>query len=233
MKSIKSPSDLELGRPTFFLLGLCITLLGVYGLFNLKTEINSERPTYCPEINEETYVIPQTMRKAPQPDKKKSDLKKANKKVLSDWFIEIPNNALTLVDDENNELLMIDETLGKEIPTITVDINSLDKKPIFPGCENILDEKERFECFKIKMGAFVRANFKPCESAFGITQEHMYVMFVIDEFGRAGKAEVARAQNECNGEKAIHLIDKLPAMSPGMYLDKKVKTRFILPINIK
>ena len=233
MYRLKTPSNLEQNRPTFFLLGLCITLLGVYGLLNLKSEVTSYKETLsCPKIEEDTFVVPQTIRKAPQPIDKKFDPKKANKKVLSDIIIEIPDNTIVPVD-ENPEIVMIDATLGAEEPTLTVDIFSLDKKPVFPGCEYILDEKERFECFKIKMSAFVTANFKPCESAFGITAESMYVMFVIDEFGRVGKAEVARAQNECNEKKAVELISNLPAMKPGMYMDKKVKTRFILPINIK
>ena len=233
MKSQKSPSNLERNRPTFFLLGLCITLLGVYGLLNLKSEIAMANPTLgCPEGIEDTYVIPPTFRKPPQQEHKKEDLRKANKKMLSDLFIEVPDNTnLSVV--ENQEAFIIDDALGKEIPVITIDINSLDKKPVFPGCEEILDEKERYECFKFKMAAFVTANFKPCESAFGTINEKMYVMFVIDEFGRTGSVEVARAENDCNEKKVVQLIGKLPAMGPGMYMDKQVKTRFILPIHIK
>ena len=234
MKSQRASSRLDQNRPTFFLLGLCITLLGVYGLLNLKSEITASVPTCgSTQSNDDTFVVPQTIRKTPQPDKKKLDPKKANKKMLSDIFIEVPDNAIIAPLEDEGEIFMIDETLGKEVPVLTVDIYSLDKKPVFPGCENILDEKERFECFKAKMSAFVVANFKPCESAFGIDKEHIYVSFVIDEFGRAGKVEVARAQNQCNEKNAVQLIDKLPAMKPGMYLDKKVKTRFVLPINIK
>ena len=52
--------------------------------------------------------------------------------MLSDLFIEVPNNTnLSVVD--NQETFIIDDALGKEIPVITIDINSLDKKPVFPG----------------------------------------------------------------------------------------------------
>jgi hypothetical protein len=233
MKQLKPLSELERSRPTFLLLGLCITLLAVYGLFEMKTVRGIENS--IPDDNNTTqdvFDIPRTYKKQPQKAKPIEDQKKIKKKTFTELFIEVPNN-MNVPNDEDEPLDVIDDGLGYEEPTITVNIEMLDKKPVFPGCEDILNEKERFACFQSKMTAFVATRFKPCESTFGVSKEKIFVMFTIDEFGRVGNAEVARSTDECNSQNAIKVMGQLPTMTPGMFMDKKVKTRFVLPINIR
>lgn len=233
MRDPNQTSALEKNQPTFLLLGLCITLLAVYGLFELKTDQSISKP--IPENDNATHDIndvPRTFIKQQTKPKPIQDAKKPNKKSFSELFIEVPNQIQSDIYDEE-PLDLIDDDLGREVAAITVNIEMLDKKPIFPGCEDILNEKERFDCFQAKMMAFVASNFKPCQSTFGVSKEKLFVMFTIDEFGVAGKTEVTRSSDACNTENVVRVIAKLPRMTPGMFMDKKVKTRFVLPINIQ
>jgi len=233
MKQLKPTSDLERSRSTFLLLGLCIALLAVYGLFEMKTVRGMEKT--IPNDNtttQDVFDIPQTYQKKPQKAKPIEDQKKIKKRTFTELFIEVPDD-MNAPADEDEPLDVIDDALGIEEPAITVNIEMLDKKPIFPGCEDILNEKERFACFQAKMTAFVANRFKPCESTFGVSKEKIFVMFTIDEHGHVGNAEVARSTDACNSQNAIEVMAQLPTMTPGMFMDKKVKTRFVLPINIQ
>ena len=85
----------------------------------------------------------------------------------------------------------------------------------------------------MKMMAFVRSNYKTCETGFGTAKEKVYVKFTIDENGFARNPEIIRAIYDCNKKNATALVGKLPPMTPGMYRGKAVRTTFVLPISIK
>ena len=235
MKSVKiQKASLESKRPTFFLVGLVIVLLGVYGLLNLRVYA-----TYNPGVDlvqakgePETFMV-NTYRKPPEEKKQeRKEIKKETKKALASMIIQIGNGNLEDLGTFGDEPLDTIEAFGEE-SNLVIDMYALDKKPIFPGCENILDEQERFDCFKQQVVKFVANNMKTCKSAYGVFPEKLMVGFIIDRDGRVTGAEILRGEDDCNKNNALQVINKLPDMQPGMYMGKPVKTRFILPINIR
>ena len=225
--------DLERKRPTFFLVGLIMVLSAVYGLFNLKTY--AETTPICTSIptvdsDWESSII--TYRE-PIEEPKKVETKQVEKMVMKDFFISIPDGAEMkeqgLFDDEGLEVI---QTFGEEV-VLEIDVLALKKKPIFPGCEDIASDEERFECFKREMSQFIASHLMPCEGVFGTTKEKLYVQFVVDENGQASEVEVIRGNDVCNIERTQSVIQNLPTMQPGEAMGKKVRSRFVIPINIK
>ena len=224
---------LEQKRPLYFTIGLATSLCIVYALFQIKTTPNTR--ANFPKGEPVTIYdadIPVTTTKTPQPPPKVDVVKVARKNVFKPVMIQVPNNWK--VEDGSDSLFHIDPVdFPTGEPVIEVDMVALDKKPIFPGCAGILDEKSRFECFQQKMIAFVQKHYRPCETAFGTVNERIILKFTIDENGKSRNPQIIRGEDACNAQEAINLVGRLPVMQPGMYRGKFVKTSFVLPIHIK
>jgi protein TonB len=228
--------DLEKKRPTFLLIGLVTALAFSYGLLTLEMQNKAEIPVYIAvaAADADDLTIPRTW---PEPlAEEVSQEIEDQKQDLQKKIVEVPNHM---------QLQPINETRGaeteplaeipeiKEETMIEVDVFSLEKKPVFPGCEDLPEEKERFACFMQQINKHVVRNLKPCEGAFGVTEEKLFIQFTIDEHGRVTAAKALRGSDECNVSRALSVINALPKMKPGSYRGKTVRTRFVLPINIK
>ena len=226
-------AGLEGKRPTFFLVGLVLALLGVYGLLNLRHYAQQNPGCDLSDVvSVDEDPMPITRRFMPEEKQsKKEEVKKETKKVLGVTFIEIANSEPDPIEVEDEPLDEIPD-VGEEID-IEVIMDALDKKPVFPGCEDILDEKQRYDCFVQNVRAYVAKNMKPCDGPFGVIQDNLIVSFVITNKGEVTGIEVVRGEDECNKNKAKQVIKTLPKMQPGQYMGKAVKTRFTLPINIR
>ena len=226
-------NNLEQKRPLFFTIGLLTSLLIVYALFQIKTYPKE----VCNFPKGETVAmydldIPITRTKQPEPPQKVDVTKVVSKNVFKQIMISVPNNWK--VEGASDSLFNVDPIeFPSGEPVIEVDMVALDKKPIFPGCEEILDEQERFACFQQKMIAFVQQHYRPCETVYGRVNERIFLKFTIDEHGNSTNPQIIRGEDACNTQEAIKLVGKLPVMKPGMYRDKFVKTSFVLPIHIK
>lgn len=237
MKNTRRKKDeLEKKRPTFLLIGLVLALGFTYSMLVLKTEQKPALPickASAVSVGDETYV-PRTW---PQPERE--DVQKEiedQKKDLQETFIEVANDQ---------KIKLIDEPVGKDVgpleeipifkeePIMEVDIYALEKMPVFPGCEDLINEEERYNCFVQQVSKHVVSNLKPCEGAFGVSKERLYIQFTIDEKGNVTAAKAIRGNDECNIDRALWVVNELPKMKPGEYRGKTVRTRFVLPINIK
>lgn len=229
----KKQSTLEDKRTTFFLFGLILVLLGIYGLFNLKQYEKEKLDCALKEVSMmDENQMPITRRTPPEPPQEKvKEVKKETRNVLSSIFIEIPNAAPDPNDDFNEPLDEI-PTFSEEV-IIEVIMEALDKKPVFPGCENILTEKERYACFVENIRGYVARKLKPCSGPWGVIQENLIVSFVITQRGEIADIEVLRGEDQCTIDRTVNVIKSLPSMQPGQYRGKAVKTRFTLPVNIR
>jgi protein TonB len=106
--------------------------------------------------------------------------------------------------------------------------------PLFKGCKDISKEVNR-ACFEKKMKRFVQRKFDAeIANDLGLTPKsyRMYVAFVIDENGDVVDVKV-RAPHPKLKQEAKEMIQKLPEFRPGKIGNKKVKVRYLLPINFK
>ncbi len=228
--------ELEQKRPTFLLLGLVTALAIAYGMLNLETR-SAPNPPICKgtvvSLADE-YSIPITRQDRKQPEVDKEI--KERQAELKDIFVEVANETKVNIINEpiDDGLNQLDEIpIFREEPVMEVDIYALEKMPVFPGCEDLLDEEARYNCFVQQISKHVVSNFKPCEGAFGISKERLYIQFTIDEKGKVTAAKAVRGSDECNVSRALWVVNDLPKMKPGEYRGKTVRTRFVLPINIK
>ena len=234
MKNRNTNRDqLEGRRTTFFLVGLSFTLCLALVLFNIKSYVE---PLFggCPQ-QEESWImetdIVRTFMAAQTPPEKQSN-KQAAPKPGEPLFIAIGDELP--FDDEPWDWEKLEAIAGvSEDVVLEIDVLALSHKPIFPGCEQILDEEERFECFKETMAAYVGKRLKPCSGAFGVTPEKMYAQFIVDENGRVTNIDILRGQDPCNIERVEDVLKNLPEMQPGEHMGKKVRSRFVLPVNIR
>jgi protein TonB len=235
MKNRNTNRDqLENRRTTFFLIGLISSLALVLVLFNLKSYFDPLVAGGCPKHEDKWVVevdILRTFFSAPKaPEKKRTN--PASKKPADPIFIALGNDEPFFDEPWEGEVLDSIGHIGEDfVPAI--DVLALSRKPIFPGCEQIADEEERFTCFKESMAAYVGQRLKPCSGAFGVIPEKMYAQFIVDENGRITNLEIFRGQDPCNIERVEEVLKNLPAMQPGEHMGRKVRSRFVLPVNIR
>ena len=107
------------------------------------------------------------------------------------------------------------------------------KTPVFPGCEDLKDNKDRKQCFSEKINSFISTNFnQDIAKNLGLNpgQKRIAVQFIIDKTGVIKDIKI-RAPHPKLKEEALRVIKKLPIMIPGEIENgKKVEVRYNLPI---
>lgn len=109
---------------------------------------------------------------------------------------------------------------------------SIDQAPIFPGCEDALDQKQ---CFIDKIKDYVKNNFDmSIATTLGLASDEkkVYVQFTIDKNGTITSTR-ARGPHKDTEKEALRVIKLLPSMQPGEYNGKKVAVKYTLPITFK
>lgn len=221
-------SNLESRKMFFFFLGLSLALGAAYAAlqwrsyersfiqFDLTDDTHLEEPA---PPRTAAYTPPIPVQPNPSDDPKAKD--------IIDIFIDVPDP--TVGDSYLDTLVDIDPWPDSEIPTII--ITAVQKKPVFQGCEKLLTEEERFECFNQNMITYVGHNFKiPAEAAY--IKGRMFVTFIIDENGRITKPEVVRSLHPDLDAEAVRVLLSTPKMQPAMQNGRAVRVQYTIPISI-
>jgi len=212
----------------FFVFGLSLVLFLTYIALEWKSfeiEPSFTEPLHKPDLvwDEEVPFI-----KPPQPPKPK--------------FIPVINDPIP--DDAEVEESIPDfiepdpETEIPDVPSIpdyvepiveeTIDFIRVEDKPVFPGCEGVLDP---YTCFQEMMQKHIRKNFKYPQSAIDMGQQgKVYVQFTIQKDGTIADIRL-RGPYEVLETEAARIISKLPKMTPGKQRGTPVKVPFAIPIN--
>lgn len=111
---------------------------------------------------------------------------------------------------------------------------NVENKPIFPGCEDMATEEERFNCFNVKTRQFIGKNFEFPEMArqMGI-QGKVWVSFIIEKDGRITDVAVDRGVDKLLDEEAVRVVRMFPKMTPAKVGGRSVRMRYSLPINAR
>lgn len=112
--------------------------------------------------------------------------------------------------------------------------NMDERMPRFPGCENLIDNKEKKMCGDEKMKAFIYNELKYPKKAFKKNIEGVVVVsFTVGTDGILEDIELVRDIGSGCGKEALRVMKKMrvhkkwiPAIQNGKY----VKVRFNLPI---
>jgi len=112
-----------------------------------------------------------------------------------------------------------------------VSFASIDKAPVFPGCENQSTNEAKKQCFSEKLTKFILENFDTSiAKKLGLTgKQRIITRFKIDKTGNIVGTK-ARAPHPDLETEAVRVINLLPKLQPGMHNGKPVGVLYALPI---
>lgn len=245
MKSQKKHPNHKLQKSSviFMQLGLVLALFCTY----LALEIGIEKTNLTQKFTENDTDEPVLLTEAPPKfiiEKKKVIEKKTikpkakviekivqkedNVETIESVLEPVPNNDETDIDTAIDNLP--DDTGDDEADDIPQIFDVLEQAPIFPGCENLNKEASK-ECFKKQISRFVSKKFDTdLAGELGLNgKQRIFVQFIIDKNGNVIDIK-ARAPHTRLQKEAIHVIKKLPKMTPGMQRSRAVPVKYTLPI---
>lgn len=237
MKPKKHPSkNLNRKKTLFFQIGLITTLILILFLVEWKTEAQTnfeqDKITYLLLENEDMPIVKipeEKLEPISEPitdsedfiiDEKEPETKESPKpveptpKVISLDFDEID----TIEDD----------------PITEMHYEFIEDVPIFPGCEQYTDNKQRKTCMSEELKKFINKEFDTgLASELGLKGvNRIYTSFKIKANGEAEFIN-ARAPHSKLKEEAQRVIEKLPQMQPGKQRGNPVDVIFALPITFR
>ena len=238
---------------SFFLLGLAFSTALVVGAFGLTT---IEKEVYIPdgalEIEEDIEITPPRSAEPPPPPPPPpppviAEVAAVELDVEDD--IEFMDQS---VDAETATNEPVDAPVQKKkaapappppppppppAPEIEELFQIVEEMPRFPGCENVGDKKERYDCASKKMLEFIYSNIKYPEMARenGV-QGTVVVRFIVNEQGKLEKITLLRDIGaKCGAEalRVIELMNEKHTWYPGKQRGRKVKVLMNLPVKFK
>jgi TonB family protein len=132
-----------------------------------------------------------------------------------------------------DDIEVIEESEDAEDDKI-FNFSSVENKPIFPGCENLVTEPEKFMCFNQNIMEHIGKKFEFPELArqLGI-QGKVYINFVIEKNGKVSNVTIARGVDKLIDDEAIRVIKLLPKFTPAKQRGKPVRMQYTVPINAR
>ena len=224
-------ADLENKKGLFLQIGLVLALASVWTAFEWKTYKDGPGSLGDLEtvIDDEAVLI--TQRNTPPPPPPPPAPPEVLNIVEDDKMDieEIQMESTEIDNDDVFELLEIDVNQDEVFNFVNVE-----NKPIFPGCEDLATEDERFNCFNIKIRQFVGKNFEFPEMAkqMGI-QGKVWVSFIIEKDGKVSDITIERGVDKLLDDESVRVVTKLPKMIPAKVGGRSVRMRYSLPINAK
>lgn len=248
MKDKKHPDNLQKSSGLFMQLGLVLTLLTVYALFEHKTE--KDQYTVLPVVSSEhetEYVLKDYQIEEKVVETTEEPEPKQEKAKLYDKIEEIKNDEKEKVESE----LIIKDTkpkdtdvlgslvdVGDEPETFDDDthlISTVQEVPIFPGCEKKKTKQDKKACFEQKVGRFINRRFDTgiAESlSLREGKQRIYVQFLINKNGQIEVID-ARAPHKRLESEGKRVVDQLPQMIPGKQNGKPVNVSYMVPITFE
>lgn len=234
MEAKKNPkSDLNRDRGLYFVLALLFVMLLTLIAFEWKTYENTL--DYDISMNVEDQLleeVPLTVHyKTPPPPPVQAP---PIIEIIDDEEERIESEIVSTETDQEEEILEVEDVEAlemdepEEIPFILIE-----EVPVFPGCENAKNAKDKRDCFQKMMSRHIAKNFRYPEAAqeMGI-EGRVSVMFVIQKDGSIGDIRL-RGPDRSLEKEARRIIEKLPKMTPGKQRNTAVRVPFSIPINFK
>jgi hypothetical protein len=160
---------------------------------------------------------------------------KSKKSSLLKYTILIPVIFVMLLysssyAQENIQNIPAQEDVITQDP-IEVPFAVIGEVPVYPGCENITDQKEQRKCMADQISQIVQKNFNTdLAGKSGLTgRQRINVIFKIDTLGNVVGVR-SRAAHPDLEKEAERVIGLLPKMQPGKHKGEKVIVPYSLPI---
>ncbi len=228
----KNPkADLGRNSGLYFVLGLAVVMLLVYGAFEWKTY--DEGNDYDISLNVEDDLdeeVPMTEQLKTPPPPPPPAAPEVIEVVEDEEEVEETVIESTETSQEEEIIEVADVEVDEELEDIDVPFAVIEDVPIFPGCEGAANKRD---CFNEMMQKHIRKNFRYPEIAqeMGV-QGKVNVMFTIQKDGSIGNIRYRGPDKNLEAE-ALRIIEKLPKMTPGKQRGRPVRVPFSIPITFK
>ncbi|MBN2668649.1 MAG: energy transducer TonB [Bacteroidales bacterium] len=221
MKTKKYPAkNLERKRPTFFLIGLSLSIGLLLMAFEWTNHSYIEQDLYhqwgapideeIPPVTREQMVTP------PQPRPPVVEFQ-----IIDEDDDDIPIDDIDLFNTEITDNTPVFEPIimSNEEDDTPIDFVIVEEKPEFVGGEAAFYK-------------FLNKNIKYPEIALqNNAQGKVYIRFTIDKDGSIIDAHVARPLDKYLEAEALRIFEIMPKWKPGKQRGKTVKVSYIIPIN--
>ena len=132
------------------------------------------------------------------------------------------------------EVNLVEYVKEENVSNDAVSFVMVEKKPVYPGCEDAGNQEEQFNCFNRGIMQHIGKNFKyPTTARQQGIQGKVYVSFVIEKDGGVSNVEIARGVQPILDIECLRVICTLPEMEPAYQRGKTVRMQYTVPINAK
>jgi len=241
-KPEKHDANLQKNSSLYFQVGLILTLLITYSLFEMNFEtkpINLPPPNDITE--EDVYAFNDIVRvyeeEAPiEAPKKRKPIIFNDPVIIDDGAAyKAINTMVTTVAVASNPPINIQDVPPViELPEEPLNIMAVEQVPIYPGCEMMTTNNKRRKCMSDKIGKLISKTFNSdLVSDLDIGgKQRIYVQFKINNKGIVSVIKV-RAPHIKLEREAVKVVNKIPRMIPGKQRDRNVAVLYNLPIVIQ
>lgn len=226
---------LESLRASFFVIGLVAAL--ALTLFVLQVSMPAQdqmalNDTSAPVI-EDDRDVPVVVLTPSQPMEKverQSEAKQSSDEMKrTELSLENYDPDLGGEEYEWSPIELVPEVFGDE--KIAVDVISLDRLPIYEGCEAISDKKEQEKCLVSSLQRVIQSKLQFTEWEKQTLQTSMiYIDFVITRDGGVDEVNVLRAPTANIEMQLKRIVAELPKFTPGLLGGRTRAARLTLPL---
>jgi protein TonB len=242
--SQKHDVNVQKNTTLYFQVGLILTLLAVYGMFEMQFEFKPFTPEAIEVIDEPDFVvhkyvpeaIPEPVKEAPKTPEPQKLLAANFTPVEDDVPVEtkLENVITELPSEPSPSLTEIPDVVEPPVDHGPIDFVAVEQVPIYPGCEGLATNEAFRDCMSQKIAKLINRKFNGDLIAdLGLSgRQNIYVQFKIDKTGNVVDIK-ARAPHDKLEREAIKVVGKIPQMIPGKQRDKNVEVMYLLPIRLQ
>ena len=237
-KSQKHDANLQKNTTLYFQVGLILTLLATYGLFEMQFEIPKVEVHDGYTVDDAAFLmdvvpfveeVPKQEQKKVQPPKQRTVITSVVKVTEGATKKETANVVTQLTGPKT------ETTITK--PQITVPVNkdynelTVDQVPVYPGCESLTTNEERRQCMSDKINKLIKRKYDvDIMGELGMSgRQRVYVQFTVDKLGNVSSIK-AKGSHEKLEKEAVDVIEKIPQMTPGKVGSQNVNVVYSIPI---
>lgn len=221
-------------RGIFFITGMVIALGLVYMSFQYKKYVDDlivkEKLASISKFDTEEDVII-TVRK--QKERKPTEKFKPE----PDDATDLPDETIEIIDpndfqDGDDDLYTFDpDDFGLIDEPMT--FANVEHRPIFPGCENIIDEEKRFACFQKQLIQFVQKEYRYTDFMRNMgLNGRMYINFIVEKDGSVSNVEIVRGADPLLEKEALRVVGSLPKLTPAKSGGRPVRMIYTVPVRV-
>lgn len=224
MISYKTPqADLEAKKGLFFEIGLILSLLAVYFLFQVRAPLQSTDLSFSrAEMNIIEEEIINTHQPPPPPPLQHRQQNITLLKIVEDDTEEVQNIEIMAEVDQDTEIPVYipverpnreeDEIVEQEIFLV------VEEQPDFPG-----GDAARIRYFNENI------NY-PVEARELNIQGTVYIGFIVEPDGSISNISLLRGIGGGCDEEALRVVAAMPRWKPGKQRNQAVRVKFTLPV---